>query len=138
MAVFSGFRLAMQPTFEPPSGRGKPEDTWSGVRVSPDAGEGDRRTGRLTPSNALRAQELENSEHAARILPCCRQSQLLEDLRDVLLDRAHRDDERVGDALVRAARGHELEYLPLSRGQPGDRVVESLPLEQHRHNLGVD
>ena len=44
-----------------------------------------------------------------------REAELLEDARDVLLDRADREHERVGDRRVRPALGHQLQHLELAR-----------------------
>ena len=66
------------------------------------------------------------------------QAELAEDARDVLLDRAQRDDELVGDPLVGAALGHQLEHLALARGERGERVVAPVPGEQRRDDDRVD
>ncbi len=76
------------------------------------AGWAQRKTGGLAVRGAgfpgvsrvrLGAQEHQHGEHAPRLAPGRRQAELAEDARDVLLDRAQRDHELVGDALVGAA-----------------------------------
>src|SRR6266545_7138314 len=65
-------------------------------------------------SPALGPQEGEHGEHAAAVIALRAQAKLLEDARDVLLHRALGDHEALGDALVRAALGHQLEHLALT------------------------
>ena len=64
--------------------------------------------------------------------------ELDEDARHVLLDRAWRDEEPVGDRLVRAALGHELEHLALARSQERERVVPATSAEELGHDRGVE
>ncbi len=64
--------------------------------------------------------------------------ELEEDARDVLLDRAWRDEEPVGDRLVRAALGHELEHLALARRQERERVVPAASAEELGDDGGVE
>ena len=56
-------------------------------------------------------------------------AELGEDAGDVLLDRVRGDDELLGDALVRAALGHQLEHLALARREAVERVVAAAPAE---------
>src|SRR5262245_14662351 len=65
------------------------------------------------------------------------QVELAEDARDVLLDGSLGDDQPLGDRLVRAPFGHQLEYLALTRGQPRDRVVASPPADELRDDRRV-
>src|SRR4051794_4106520 len=51
------------------------------------------------------------------------QVQLAEDVGDVLLDRAGRDDQRAGDGGVGPALGHQAEDLLFSRGEGAERPV---------------
>jgi hypothetical protein len=50
------------------------------------------------------------------------QVQLGEDVADVLLDRAGADPQGLGDAVVGAALGHQLEDLQLAGGEAVQRV----------------
>src|SRR5918999_449541 len=84
------------------------------------------------------AQEQQHRQYAARFAAGGRQPELSEDARDVFLDRAQRDHQRVGDPLIRAARGHQLEHLALARRQLGEGIVASPPREQARHDDRVD
>ena len=51
------------------------------------------------------------------------QVELGEDVGDVLLDRAGRDDERARDGGVGPALGHQAEHLALARGERAERPV---------------
>ncbi len=65
--------------------------------------------------------------------------ELPEDARHVLLDRPLGDhDETLGDALVRAALGHELEHLALARRQVGERIVAAAPADELRDDGRVE
>jgi hypothetical protein len=59
-----------------------------------------------------------------------RQPQLHEDARDVFLDRAKRDEQPLGDRLIRTSLGHQLEHLALARGEVADRVVAAVPADE--------
>ena len=65
-------------------------------------------------------------------------AELGEDARHVLLDGVRRDDEHLGDALVRAALGHQLEHLALARRQRVQRVVAAAPAEHVRDDGRVE
>ncbi len=67
-----------------------------------------------------------------------RQPELLEDARDVLLDRADGEHELLGDAGVRAALGHQPEHLELARRQPLERAACASPREELRDDLGIE
>ena len=64
------------------------------------------------------------------ILGRCRKPELHEDARDVLLDRAGRDEEPLPDRLVRAPLGHQLEHLALARRKPLDGVVAAVTADE--------
>src|SRR5947207_10690128 len=70
--------------------------------------------GRFTGVFGSGAKERQHREHPARLAARRRQAELAEDARDVLLDRAEGDHEPVGDPLVRASGGHQLEHLALA------------------------
>src|SRR5438876_391889 len=61
----------------------------------------------------LGTQVGENRQHAPVILGRGRQAELGEDARHVLLDRTQRDHHSLGDRLIRAALGHQLQHLAL-------------------------
>ena len=71
----------------------------------------------------------EHREHAAMVLGPAADAELGEDARHVLLDRVRGDDQRLGDALVRAPLGHQFEHLALARGERLERVVAAAPAE---------
>ena len=50
----------------------------------------------------------------------------------MLLDGVRRDDEHLGDALVRAALGHQLQHLALARREGLERIVAAAPAEHVR------
>ena len=79
----------------------------------------------------------EHGEHAAVVVLGGRQPELDEDVRDVLLDRALGDDQRLGDRGVRAALGHQPEHLALARGELVERAVVARA-EQLGDGLGVE
>ena len=64
--------------------------------------------------------------------------ELEEDARDVLLGGAWRDEEPVGDRLVRATLGHELEHLALTRSQERERIVPTASAEELGDDGGVE
>jgi hypothetical protein len=82
--------------------------------------------------------EREHGEHAPVILDGAAESELLEDVRDVLLDRARGDDERVGDRLVGAALGHQPEHLLLARAQHLERARAALARDQQPDDRRVE
>ena len=59
-----------------------------------------------------------------------RQTELREDVRHVLLDRARRDEEPLPDRMVRTALRHQLENLALARREPLDRVVATVAADE--------
>src|SRR5215813_6887173 len=81
---------------------------------------------------ALRAQKGEHGENAPVVLGRRRQAELAEDVGHVLLDCSRRDEEQLADRLVRAALGHELEYLALARREPLNRVVAAVAADEFR------
>src|SRR4051794_6068360 len=83
-------------------------------------------------------QEQQNREHAARLAARRREAELPEDARHVLLHRTQADHQRVGDPLVGAAGGHQLEHLALARSQGRERVVAPPAREQGRDDDRVD
>ena len=60
-------------------------------------------------------QEREHGEHPTVVVGAGRDPELVEDARDVLLHAALGDLQPLGDALVGAALGHQLEHLALAR-----------------------
>ena len=72
--------------------------------------------------SARDAQVGQHRQHAPVVVVAGRQVELGEDVRDVLLDRARRHHEALGDRRVRAPLGHQLEHLALARGQARERV----------------
>src|SRR3954452_10744989 len=79
------------------------------------------------PAPLSRSQEREHSQHPPVIVIGRGQVELAEDARDVLLDRAGRDDHGPGDGGVGPPLGHQLEDLPLARRQLRQRRVARLP-----------
>src|SRR5690348_11251287 len=69
------------------------------------------------------AQVAQNSQDAAVILGRGRQLQLPEDARHVLLHGALGDHHLLGDRVVGAALGHQLEHLALARAELVERVL---------------
>src|SRR6188472_1073854 len=86
----------------------------------------------------LGAQEREDREHPAVVVGRGRQAELREDARHVLLHGAKGDEEALGDRLVRAALGHQLEYLPLARGELLERVVTALAANELADDGGIE
>ena len=72
------------------------------------------------------------------VLAAGRHAELAEDARDVLLDGVRRDDELLGDALVRAALGHQLEHLALARREGVERIVAAAAAEHVRDDGRVE
>src|SRR5262245_57394336 len=89
-------------------------------------------------SELLRVEEAEHRQHAAVILGRSRQPQLREDARYVLLDRTGRDEETLPDRLVRAALGHQLEHLALSRRERCERVARATAPDELGDDEGVE
>src|SRR5581483_9630646 len=89
-------------------------------------------------AGGLRPQEGEHREHAAVVLRVRAEAELSEDRGDVLLDRALGDDQALCDRVVRQAFRHQLEHLPLARGQLFDRVVAPAAADQLRDDGGVE
>ena len=56
----------------------------------------------------------------------------------MLLDRAERDEQPVGDRLVRATLGDQLHHLALARRQLGERVVRGTPADELADDLRVE
>ena len=83
-----------------------------------------------------RAEEGQDREHAAVVVVGRGQVELGEDVRDVLLDRARRDDEGAGDRGVGLALRHQPEHLVLARGERGERPV--VAVAARLHELGDD
>ena len=81
---------------------------------------------------------MQHGEHAAVVLGAGGHAELGEDARDVLLDRVRRDDEHLGDALVRAPLGHQLEHLALARRELVERVVAAAAAEHVRDDRRVE
>src|SRR5918996_2793076 len=99
---------------------------------------GGRVSGGLGRGPRLGAEIQQDCEHAARLAPARGQAELAEDAGDVLLDGAERDHELVCYPLVRAAFGHQFEYLALAWRQFGERIVAPTLGEQGRDDDRVD
>src|SRR3954452_18886485 len=69
------------------------------------------------------SDEGEDGEHAPVVVGRRRQSELVEDVAHVLLDRAVGDHQLRGDRMIRTALGHQLEDLALARGQGLERIL---------------
>src|SRR6188508_1161816 len=80
----------------------------------------------------------EHRQHAAVVLARLFERELREDPSHVALDRLRVEHEALGDALVRAALGHEAQDLALSRRQLVERAVGAGPSEEPRDDLRVD
>ena len=81
---------------------------------------------------AVRRAGSEHGEDAAVVVLVRRQAELREDVGDVLLHAAPRDAQPLGDRLVRAALGDQLEHLALARASaccsgPSSRALASRP-----------
>ena len=83
-------------------------------------------------------RNVQHGEHAAVVLGAAGHAELGEDARDVLLDGVRRDDQRLGDALVRAPLGHQLEHLALARRQLVERIVAAAAAEHVRDDRRVE
>src|SRR3954471_3649292 len=68
-------------------------------------------------------QEGEHRQHAAVVVVGRRQIELAEDVGDVLLHGARRDDHRTGDRRVGTTLGHQREHLVLARRQRPQRAL---------------
>src|SRR4051794_36865383 len=64
----------------------------------------------------LRPEVRQHGEDPPVVVGAGREAELVEDVRDVLLHAAIRDLQPLGDALVGAALGHQLEHLTLTGG----------------------
>ena len=91
---------------------------------------------RADPAQARRKRQ--HGEDAAVVLGAAADAELGEDARDVLLDGVRGDDERLGDAAVRAALGHQLEHLALARRERLERVVAAAAAEHPRDDGRVE
>src|SRR5918994_7456433 len=100
---------------ETPCGSGREAAAFSAKRSRIRAG------GPATCASGV--EKRDHREHAAVIFRARRQSELRKDARHVLLDRTCRHDELLRDRLVRSPLSHQLEHLPLARGQRVERVV---------------
>ena len=87
--------------------------------------------------SALRFRRYANGEDAPVVVGGCRQRELSEDARDVLLDSPLGDHEPLGDAVIRAALGHQLQHLALARRELVKRTSPSPAADQARDNLRV-
>jgi hypothetical protein len=81
---------------------------------------------------------VQHRQHAAVVLGARGHAELEEDVRDVLLDRVRGDHQHLGDALVRAALGHQPQHLALARRQSLQRIVAALAAEHVRDDGGVE
>src|ERR1051325_4511424 len=84
------------------------------------------------------AQERQNGEHAPVVLVGRRQAQLREDARHVLLDRAERDHELLGDRLVRLPFRHQPEHFTLARRQVLEWIVAPPAPDELRHDRRIE
>ena len=103
-------------------------------------GAGDPRHARTRGLDLLLAalEKRDDREDAAVVVLRLRQSELGEDVPDVLLDRSLGEPELTGDAGVRAALGHERQHLAFARREDGERVVAASSLDQRLHETRVD
>src|SRR5580765_90509 len=87
---------------------------------------------------ASAAEVEQHGENAARVTPARGEAELAEDARHIFLHGAERDHELVCDPLVRAALGHQFEYLAFARRQLIERVVAPTLREERRNDDRVD
>src|SRR4051794_14362406 len=86
----------------------------------------------------LGLQEGDHREDAPMRVGGDRETQLLEDARDVLLDAAFREENAGSNGRVRQAFRHQLEHLALPWRQLVDRIVATTPTDELRHNTGIE
>src|SRR5205085_7014184 len=79
--------------------------------------------GRFSGVWVLGQEEEQQREHAPGLAAVGGQAELSEHARHVLLHRPKAEHEGVGNPLVGAAAGHQLEHLALTRRESGQRVV---------------
>src|SRR5207237_9521029 len=72
---------------------------------------------------ALPLEIRQDRQDAAVVLGAGRETELAEDAGDVLLDCALGHDHALGDRLVGAALGHQLEHLLLPRREARERIL---------------
>src|SRR3954447_8120001 len=113
-------------------------DIGCGSRLAPDAPR--RNEARSRPwcgcphrcrrRRPLRLEERDDREDTPMGVGGDRQTQLLEDARDVLLDAAIGEKHARSDCGVRETFRHQLEHLSLTCGQAVDRIVAASPADE--------
>jgi hypothetical protein len=78
-----------------------------------------------------------DGKHSAMILRRLVQAKLAEDRFHLPLDGSNRDDQLVGDSLVRAALRHQHEHLALARRQPIERSFVAAAADHALHNIRI-
>src|SRR5947208_7557351 len=90
----------------------------------------------VEPPSALKPGE--HGQHTAVVGLRGRQAELHEDVRNVLLDRAVGDHERLRDRAVRAALRHQPEHVALTWRELVERRPRAAAAEQLRDRLWVE
>src|SRR5690242_6209904 len=98
-------------------------------------GRAGQRCGDRPRAGASAVEVAQHREYAAMVLAGLLQPQLVEDARDVPLDRRRGDDERVGDPAVRAALGHQRDDVPFTWREVVERAVVALAADHARDDL---
>ena len=97
-----------------------------------------RRRGLASRREELGAQVGEDGQNSPVIGVGLDETELAEDVPDVLLDRALCDVESFGDGEVGAALSHEGEDLPFARRKRGEPLVAAAAREKLAHHLGIE
>src|SRR2546429_4405271 len=92
----------------------------------------------LFPYTTLFRSKEQDGEHSPGFGSRRGQPKLREDARDVLLHGAKRDYELVGDALVRVALRHQVEYRAFTRSQLLQRIFVAASREERGHDDRID
>src|SRR5262245_30512582 len=83
----------------------------------------------------LGTQKGEDGQNAPVVLRRGREIELVEDARDVFLDRPLGHDKVLRDCVVRAALGHQPQDLSLAFAQLGERIATPAPPDQMGDHL---
>ena len=91
-----------------------------------------------SPLDPAHADQVSKDGRSAMVLCACRQPELGEDARHMLLDGAERDHELFRNRLVRAAFRHQSQHLALAGRQLVDRIVTPAASDELRHDRRIE